>query len=79
MFLRNSSYVYLDTPDKLPLDQDVYDAASWSAIVPLSEWSVRNNSNSIEFPDFTKGSWETNKLNMDINLKNGGGNTGVIV
>jgi hypothetical protein len=63
----------------LPLDQDVYDAASWSAIVPLSEWSVRNNSNSIEFPDFTRGSWETNKLNMDINLEMGGGNTKVIV
>lgn len=63
----------------LPLDQDVYDAASWSAIVPLSEWSVKNNSNSITFPDFTKGSWETNKLNMDINLKNGGGNTRVTV
>lgn len=63
----------------LPLDQDVYDAASWSAIIPLSEWSVKNNSNSIEFPDFTRGSWETNKLNMDINLENGGGNTNVIV
>ena len=63
----------------LPLDQDVYDAASWSAIVPLSEWSVRNNSNSIEFPDFTRGSWESNRLNMDINLQNGGGNTKVII
>jgi hypothetical protein len=63
----------------LPLDQDVYDAASWSAIVPLSEWSVKNNSNSIEFPDFTRGYWERNKLNMDINLENGGGNTKVIV
>ena len=63
----------------LPLDQDVYDAASWSAIIPLSEWSVKNNSNSIAFPDFTKGSWETNQLNMDINLTKGGGNTKVIV
>lgn len=63
----------------LPLDQDVYDAASWSAIVPLSEWSVRNNSNSVRFPDFTMGKWETNNLNMDINLEKGGGNTGVIV
>ena len=63
----------------LPLDQDVYDAASWSAIVPLSEWSVRNNSNSIEFPDFTRGLWESNRLNMDINLQNGGGNTKVII
>jgi hypothetical protein len=63
----------------LPLDQDVYDAASWSAIIPLSEWSVKNNSNSIEFPDFTAGEWERNQLNMDINLKNGGGNTKVLV
>jgi hypothetical protein len=63
----------------LPLDQDVYDAASWSAIIPLSEWSVKNNSNSIEFPDFTAGAWEKNQLNMDINLKNGGGNTKVLV
>lgn len=63
----------------LPLDQDVYDAASWSAIIPLSEWSVRNNSGSVKFPDFTKGKWEINKVNMDINLENGGGNTGVII
>jgi hypothetical protein len=40
---------------------------------------VRNNSNSVRFPDFTKGKWETNNLNMDINLEKGGGNTGVIV
>jgi hypothetical protein len=59
----------------LPLDQDVYDAASWSSIVPLSEWSVKNRSNSIDIPDFTSGSWETNKRNMDINLENGGGST----
>ncbi len=61
----------------LPLDQDVYDAASWSAIVPLSDWSVRNNSNSIKAPDFTAGSWKTNKPNMDINLERGG-NTRII-
>jgi hypothetical protein len=63
----------------LPLDQDVYDAASWSSIIPLREWSVKNNSNSIELPHFTRGSWETNRLNMDINLEKGGGNTRVIV
>jgi len=54
----------------LPLDQDVYDAAAWSSIIPLSEWSVNNNSNSIRIPDFTAGKWKTNKQNMDINLKN---------
>lgn len=59
----------------LPLDQDVYDAASWSAIAPLSEKSVAKNGNTIEIPDFTKGAWKTNKpvsLSLD-----GGGNTQV--
>ena len=45
----------------LPLDQDVYDAALWSCISPLSEWSVMNRSNSIDVPDFTAGNWKTNK------------------
>lgn len=40
-----------------PLDQDVYDAAAWSAIFPLSEWSVKNRSQSIDIPDFTRGKW----------------------
>jgi predicted dehydrogenase len=59
----------------LPLDQDVYDAASWSVISPLSEWSVANKSNSIDIPDFTNGSWKNN-VPVDIALK-AGGNTGV--
>ncbi|MFT7203913.1 MAG: putative dehydrogenase [Algoriphagus sp.] len=45
----------------LPLDQDVYDAALWSCVSPLSEWSVMNRSNSIDVPDFTAGNWKTNK------------------
>ncbi len=45
----------------LPLDQDVYDAALWSSISPLSEWSVMNRSNSIDVPDFTAGNWKSNK------------------
>lgn len=55
----------------LPLDQDVYDAALWSSISPLSEASVANHSNTIEIPDFTCGSWKTNKP-VDILLKEGG-------
>ena len=55
----------------LPLDQDVYDAALWSSISPLSEWSVANHSNSINVPDFTAGSWITNKP-VDILLDKGG-------
>lgn len=42
-----------------PLDQDVYDAAAWSAVTPLSEASVANRSNSQDFPDFTRNRWKT--------------------
>ncbi|MNR58969.1 Glycosyl hydrolase family precursor [compost metagenome] len=52
----------------LPLDIDVYDTASWSAIKPLSEISVANRSNSIDIPDFTGGSWKTNRP-VDILLQ----------
>lgn len=56
----------------IPLDMDVYDAALWSCIAPLSEWSVANRSNSVAVPDFTSGAWKTNERNMDIELKRGG-------
>jgi hypothetical protein len=55
----------------LPLDQDVYDGAAWSVVSPLSEWSVANRSKSIDVPDFTGGSWRTNKPH-GINLETGG-------
>lgn len=42
-------------------DTDVYDAASWSAIAPLSEESVAKRSRPVDFPDFTKGKWKTAK------------------
>ncbi|MFA7172975.1 MAG: Gfo/Idh/MocA family oxidoreductase [Kiritimatiellia bacterium] len=45
----------------LPLDMSVYDAAAWSCIVALSEQSVRNNSNAVNIPDFTRGAWKTTK------------------
>jgi len=45
----------------LPLDQDVYDAATWSSIVELSELSVNNRSASVDVPDFTRGAWENAK------------------
>lgn len=60
----------------LPLDQDVYDAALWSVITPLSEWSVAHRSNSIKVPDFTNGAWKTNKP-VELTLA-GGGNTEVV-
>ncbi len=42
----------------LPLDQDVYDAAEWSAIGELSRISIENNSAPVEVPDFTRGAWK---------------------
>ena len=36
---------------------DVYDAAAWSAITPLSEISIENNGAPQNFPDFTRGNW----------------------
>ena len=40
-------------------DLDVYDAASWSAVAPLSEKSVAQRGASIDVPDFTRGAWKT--------------------
>lgn len=57
----------------LPLDQDVYDAAAWSAYGLLSEKSVAKNGRPMDFPDFTKGRWKTNKP-VDLTL-NGGATT----
>lgn len=42
----------------LPLDLNVYDGVIWSAITPLSEQSVAQESASLAFPDFTGGTWE---------------------
>lgn len=59
----------------LPLDMDVYDAASWSAIITLSEQSVKAKSKTVDIPDFTRGAWKTNKpVNLTLD---GGGNTQV--
>jgi hypothetical protein len=40
---------------------DVYDAAAWSAISPLSEESIAKGSAPVKIPDFTRGKWKTNK------------------
>lgn len=41
-----------------PLDLSVYDAALWSSVAELSEWSVRHGSEPVEIPDFTCGRWK---------------------
>lgn len=45
----------------LPMDMNVYDGVTWSAIAPLSEKSVNNNSSGVKIPDFTQGKWRHTK------------------
>lgn len=40
---------------------DVYDAATWLAITPLSEASIATGSSPQAFPDFTRGRWTERK------------------
>ncbi len=41
----------------VPTPMDVYDAATWSAITPLSEKSIELGYETVEFPDFTSCQW----------------------
>ena len=45
----------------LPMDQDVYDAAAWSVVTPLTVESNANRGRSVDFPDFTRGKWKRMK------------------
>lgn len=42
---------------KTETPMNVYDAATWSAITPLSERSIALGNQTVEFPDFTGGKW----------------------
>ncbi len=42
----------------LPMDQNLYEGAAWSAVSPLSEASVASLGEPQRFPDFTRGRWE---------------------
>ena len=37
---------------------DVYDAAAWMSITPLSEKSINEGSSTLEIPDFTRGKYK---------------------
>lgn len=52
---------------RLPVPMDVYDAAAWSAITPLSERSIELGNETIEFPDFTGGQWMYRKPVFALN------------
>lgn len=52
---------------KQPTPMDVYDAATWSAITPLSEKSIELGNETVEFPDFTGGQWMYRKPVFALN------------
>jgi len=45
---------------------DVYDAAAWSSITPLSERSIAEGSAPQYFPDFTRGRWINRKTTFAL-------------
>ncbi|MGW1979253.1 Gfo/Idh/MocA family protein [Streptomyces sp. NPDC001889] len=46
-------------------DFDVYDAATWTAPVPLSHASIRAKGAPLPIPNFTRGEWRTPRSGMD--------------
>jgi hypothetical protein len=52
---------------KTPTQMDVYDAAAWSAITPLSEQSIELGNETVAFPDFTSGQWMYRKPVFALN------------
>jgi predicted dehydrogenase len=52
---------------KTPTPMDVYDAAAWSAITPLSEMSIEMGNETVDFPDFTGGQWMYRKNDFALN------------
>ena len=59
-FIMDLRWVYC-LQNGLPMDTDVYDLATYSSVVELSERSVNSGSRPIEFPDYTRGGWKTAK------------------
>jgi predicted dehydrogenase len=52
---------------KTATPMDVYDAAAWSAITPLSEQSIELGNETVDFPDFTGGQWMYRKPVFALN------------
>jgi len=66
-FVRNAFVESIKNQTHTP--QDVYDAATWSVIFPLSENSIAQGGEPVEFPDFTSGEWVDNTQIFDPNGK----------
>lgn len=46
---------------RAPMPIDIFDAVTWSAITPLSEQSIAQGYQTLDFPDFTRGLWKSRK------------------
>ncbi len=46
---------------RAPMPIDIFDAITWSAITPLSEQSIAEGYQTVDFPDFTRGLWKSRK------------------
>lgn len=51
---------------KTTTPMDVYDAAAWSSITPLSERSIELGNQTVEVPDFTGGQWMYKKPKFSL-------------
>jgi hypothetical protein len=51
----------------IPAVLDVYDAATWLAITPLSEGSIATGGMPQQFPDFTRGRWMSKQVDFALN------------
>ena len=74
-FLLDLRWIYC-LKNGLPLDMDVYDLATWSAIGGLTTISCLNRGRTMDIPDFTRGAWKTNPPltveHFDIDLAKSG-------
>lgn len=64
-FLVNSLVEHAKMNSEPPFD--VYDAATWLAITPLSEASIASGSAPVTFPDFTRGRWTRRNNRFALN------------
>lgn len=58
-FVRNAFVQSIKRKVNPPID--VYSAVASAAIVPLSEKSIARSGEPVDFPDFTRGKWMSNK------------------
>ncbi len=64
-FLVNSFVEHAKRDLRPPID--VYDAAVWMAITPMSEESIAQGGAPVHFPDFTRGKWMHRKPDFALN------------